>query len=722
MAFNSTEKLNQSVKLAQQILDGANDSPGAKWWYNAQRAWEPYAKPGWIEKDSIPGADNITEADAAVADNPTILEKLNVRLTLDITSNDRQYECRSVYGDMSSTTVENWIQPSLIRKNGAASNGYIVKLYHGDPDSGGTEISTTYNSGTGGEPCWWFAYASGILLISSDQASVFKTFYNTNGLYVVGYRYIGLTVADGTYGNEVKVSSNDDSSGFLENKIVAGSGLAVTVLNEGENEQLEVSASASILHTLCTISDIVMAVDYVNGIVPPAGTIVRSQAEYDALGGSLKYLQDALNLLPLYLEHWVTINLVAGTHYAKPDTGGSVSPAMLTMPVFLSRGANYRSGSYPTFPGIVIEGQLTTEEEGVAGTLTNHTFVRSSGTWVAGALIGKRLQLTSGASSGNELVIYDNTEDTVYFNKRMSAVGATVGNIVTLGSILLPNNGSKNTSRGLALSGSVAVTGTSRQMLTFSHVEIGSAVCGLPNSLSGGASVNFRFSKMFLQGTFVWGHYGNSSQVMYDSVIEYVGGGLFCQYAGQFYIYDTLMLGSPRTSMGYLCGGDRPSASVDLLCSNLIIRVAPTYTQTVIRMYSGAHLSFMSYSRIIGNGQCVGIFVSPSTSHSHAPKVTFYKSAYDTPAIKDCLTAIAVSSLYEALYFDLLDVSESTGNTNGYVVSGGAKVMLYNPSCLSATNEITLDGEVFAYSDLEEVGDVIVGRYGSSVGLASKMY
>jgi len=57
----------------------------------------------------------------------------------------------------------------------------------------------------------------------------------------------GITSSD----EQVKVSIDDTTAGFLEDKLVAGSGIDVTVLNDGGNEQIEVSASGLPEPTCC---------------------------------------------------------------------------------------------------------------------------------------------------------------------------------------------------------------------------------------------------------------------------------------------------------------------------------------------------------------------------------------------------------------------------------------------------------------------------------------
>ena len=166
MSFSNEEKIIKSDKLSLQITD---TDPNKKW-YNENFGWYPITPPDkiWLQFDQIPGAINQTEADNAVTNFPSILEKRKIRLTLDITSNNRAYLCRSIYNDNTSELLGNGILPSLVQINGALSSGYSVRFYHGDPDVDGVELSTTYHSGIGGEPSWEFNYATGFVKISSS--------------------------------------------------------------------------------------------------------------------------------------------------------------------------------------------------------------------------------------------------------------------------------------------------------------------------------------------------------------------------------------------------------------------------------------------------------------------------------------------------------------------------------------------------------------------------
>ena len=204
MAFSNNEKISNSDKLALQITGTANAPSGEKFWYNEDFSWAPITPPTklWNDFSSIPPASNPTEADTNVTNFPSLLEKKKIRLTIEPTSNNRAYLARTTYGDSSSIMLENWIQPSLIRTSaGNSSTGYIIQLFNGDPDAGGTSISTTWHSGSGGSPSWSFNYSSGILVCSTDEASSYKSIYDGSGLWVQAYRYIGPTGGSGGGGS-----------------------------------------------------------------------------------------------------------------------------------------------------------------------------------------------------------------------------------------------------------------------------------------------------------------------------------------------------------------------------------------------------------------------------------------------------------------------------------------------------------------------------------------
>jgi len=178
MVFSAAERLAIAEKLAYQQTGTANAPGGEKYWYNEANSWQPA-----FRNPEIAVAADTATADANALANPAYIEKRKVRLTLDTTSNNRSWMARVNYGVQTSNIITNWIQPSLYPVAGSISAGYGVRLYNGDPDSGGTPVSTTFNSGPSGEPSWTWFYNSGIFVCSTDESATFASM----DLWIVAY-------------------------------------------------------------------------------------------------------------------------------------------------------------------------------------------------------------------------------------------------------------------------------------------------------------------------------------------------------------------------------------------------------------------------------------------------------------------------------------------------------------------------------------------------------
>jgi len=106
-----------------------------------------------------------------------------LRMTADSTSSgQRAYIAYSTYGNASSTRLTNWIDTQF-------GSAYLIKVYKGDPNSGGVALSA---AGSGSNDGWFFDYSAGTL--NFNDTNVPSGVTDTN-IYIVGYRYIGLTGA-----------------------------------------------------------------------------------------------------------------------------------------------------------------------------------------------------------------------------------------------------------------------------------------------------------------------------------------------------------------------------------------------------------------------------------------------------------------------------------------------------------------------------------------------
>ena len=102
------------------------------------------------------------------------------RMTVDSTvSGSRAFIAYSTYNNTSSAILGDWIDPQF-------GDAYIIKVYKGDPNSGGTLLSA---AGAGSNDTWFFDYSSGVLNFNGTAIPSGVT--DTN-IYIVGYRYIGI--------------------------------------------------------------------------------------------------------------------------------------------------------------------------------------------------------------------------------------------------------------------------------------------------------------------------------------------------------------------------------------------------------------------------------------------------------------------------------------------------------------------------------------------------
>ena len=206
MGFTNQERINVAAKALQAGVIDAN--PESVWY----ETFFPFtfvmsSEQIWTEMSTLRGlpAANLAAAQANAAANPTLIQDLSAatsatQLTLVAGTNFSTYAARQTPGDASSDQLKNWLLPQLVpQASGAPSNGYAMQLYNGDPDAGGTLITTTEGTtGTGVNKTvgWVWNYANGLLMVSQD-------FYSETGIvaaafdpYVVGFRYIGKTAGD----------------------------------------------------------------------------------------------------------------------------------------------------------------------------------------------------------------------------------------------------------------------------------------------------------------------------------------------------------------------------------------------------------------------------------------------------------------------------------------------------------------------------------------------
>ena len=165
------------------------------------------------------------------------------RMTADSTiSGNRTFIAYSTYNDSSTSILGDWIDTSF-------SADYIIKVYKGDPNSGGVQLSA---AGSGSNDTWFFDYSSGVLNFNGTSVPSGVT---SSNIYIVGYRYVGGKGSQPTSGFSTFTSLN--VSGITTLATAQVSDLTNDrVVIAGTGGELEDSANLTFDGTLLTVAGV----------------------------------------------------------------------------------------------------------------------------------------------------------------------------------------------------------------------------------------------------------------------------------------------------------------------------------------------------------------------------------------------------------------------------------------------------------------------------------
>ena len=190
----------------------------------------------WNESDQIPTTPPTSDTNQVKV---YLAASSGLRMTADSTSSgQRAFIAYSTYGNSSSTRLTNWIDTQF-------GSAYLIKVYKGDPNSGGVALSA---AGSGANDGWFFDYSAGVL--NFNDTSVPSGVTDTN-IYIVGYRYIGSTGAptpgtstfnftDLTISRNLSVGGISTFTGLLD----ANGGAHIDNLRLGIDADNEISTSS----------------------------------------------------------------------------------------------------------------------------------------------------------------------------------------------------------------------------------------------------------------------------------------------------------------------------------------------------------------------------------------------------------------------------------------------------------------------------------------------
>ncbi len=194
--LTDTEKLNLTLKQVFGVQGLNNADPlteGGLRWFEEEHGWTPFIQNEEIFMESVPVANNKTEADN-VASTSSVVEVIEHPLTLIPGVADRAWACYATQGDTSSNILGDWLLPQVFGR------GYAAQLFEESTSSPGTlgdEIPTT-------EGAWIPSYKNGFIILGKDYTAPTQG-WNTP-LYIRAYRYTGLK---GVSGSSASVSLDD---------------------------------------------------------------------------------------------------------------------------------------------------------------------------------------------------------------------------------------------------------------------------------------------------------------------------------------------------------------------------------------------------------------------------------------------------------------------------------------------------------------------------------
>lgn len=463
-------------------------------------------------------------------------------------------------------------------------------------------------------------------------------------------------------------------------------GQVATVNDQRYKLGVRVNGEVAPVTPLETTEKIEMVVDPVGGTSPAAYVIVTNQAEYDALGDDLLYLQDVLDILPQTLGAVVNVTVKAGTLAAKPGASG----VGLDIPIVdgwgrtLAAGASCITNDTGNGNGaILFNGESNTIIDAAqAGTSTTDTVVRSAGTWTAHERRGDFVLITAGAGAGSRVLIEDNDTTTLYLKWDLASTGSVTFEVVEPAAVMAPG----------VYYGVFFISGDI--VTQFSWIKFGTSVSPMTTMIVGG-QLSFEECKMLCDEISLFGAVRCVTEISFWKCYV-VSTGISTSYGAVVRSNNCVLA---------VVGTDGPVVEavfglLVVLQTTFVAFESSGYSLPLIIMKSQSTVCFQYDNKLEGGSTADGIQVQPGA-----------RLIFDNPEIEinNCDVALDIQSdVFGAPAFT------GSGNVTGIKLSDGATLTTDDPSGLGATTEIDLDGEAIDYSELAS-GDSIIGLKGSKI-------
>jgi hypothetical protein len=441
-----------------------------------------------------------------------------------------------------------------------------------------------------------------------------------------------------------------------------------------------------------TKENLSIIVDPINGKSPPPNTTITQQSEYAALGYSLKYLSDAIAILPNGIGHIVNIRLLPGKHLSNGAKFGNNSNFEIKC---LKDSSIYRElDPYGTRSGIYIEADSTNQiESEQAGTLGMDTITGRTSTWVPDAYRGKIVEITSGINAGTKFPILGNdtsTLDLPYF-----------GNIGLCTFIIWEPNVFLMDSTDGALSNSNGGSIRDVEVLVqFKNISFGTPDLPFTTIRMLDHSNLTLESCVVNSSSFIYSEVYDSSTIIQDSYLQIIGGqsGLYMKNGAFVELVNIGISGYATNSLLKMYNRARSKIeSVTFMPNQLHVSYCINC--------EGSLVNFKS-SQIKGNGSCSGLKISSDFQSTEVEDLDL--------KIENCVNTVIFQNCFVSIK-DSKSFPNSSSNLNGWTITNGAKIEVSNPETISAINQILIDGSSFSYDQIRYPGDELIGLLGSSI-------
>jgi hypothetical protein len=413
----------------------------------------------------------------------------------------------------------------------------------------------------------------------------------------------------------------------------------------------------------------------------------------------LKYLQDAIDILPTGFQAEVVIMLASGNHLAKPNRlgFGLAASYMILGKVFPSREAygtyveaNYLAGS------IVIIGESSTIHDPTqAGTVSLGNLVtRTAGTWIVDEHKGRFCRFLTGVNAGEVRVIVSNTTTALTVEGYALTGGACTFEIATPDAVVLDSTDGINQD-------AYSWVGNNAGQVVFSNVQLGSSTIRSQFTVDATTDFFVQQSRLYLGSPFGYAGYLYSRLAIAASYVNIdTAYPMSILYQRAMCTFRSSYLQLRAVSWGVLYA----SKHAVLLFERCTIHALSGNTQPLVIADSGARVCSTNYGITIdGAGTCPGIGLGSLDGAG------YYNGSYSLIA-NNC--SVAVRALYSSMFQEVGSISGS-GNTTAWQVGSGSQVSCPNATSLAATNEINLDGDIKPYTDVPSAGDWLEGKSGS---------